>query len=57
LSAIQKHTIASLAEFDDTYKRNLNPHIYKVSVTDRLRDLKLRLLKEHLGERGNSGPA
>jgi nicotinate phosphoribosyltransferase len=57
LTAIQKHTIASLAEFDDTYKRNLNPHIYKVSVTDRLRDLKLRLLKEHLGERGSAGPA
>ncbi|MDR1469530.1 MAG: nicotinate phosphoribosyltransferase [Spirochaetaceae bacterium] len=56
LAAIQKHTLASLAEFDDTYKRNLNPHIYKVSVTENLRDLKLRLIKGYLGERGGSGP-
>jgi nicotinate phosphoribosyltransferase len=55
LAAIQKHTLASLAEFDDTYKRNLNPHIYKVSVTEELRDLKLRLIKEYLGGRGDGG--
>jgi nicotinate phosphoribosyltransferase len=52
LAVIQKRTLASLAEFDDTYKRNLNPHIYKVSVTGKLRDLKLSLIKEYLGERG-----
>jgi nicotinate phosphoribosyltransferase len=48
---IQKHTLESLAEFDETYKRHLNPHIFKVSVTESLRNLKLSLLKEHLGER------
>jgi nicotinate phosphoribosyltransferase len=48
---IQKHTFESLAEFDETYKRHLNPHIFKVSVTESLRNLKLGLLKEHLGER------
>jgi nicotinate phosphoribosyltransferase len=48
---IQKHTLESLAEFDETYKRHLNPHIFKVSVTESLRNLKLGLLKEHLGER------
>jgi nicotinate phosphoribosyltransferase len=55
LAAIQKRALASLAEFDDTYKRNLNPHIYKVSVTEDLRELKLRLIKEYLGERGAGG--
>jgi nicotinate phosphoribosyltransferase len=48
---IQKHTFESLAEFDETYKRNLNPHIFKVSVTENLRNLKLGLIKEYLGER------
>jgi nicotinate phosphoribosyltransferase len=48
---IQKHTLESLAEFDETYKRHLNPHIFKVSITESLRNLKLSLLKEHLGER------
>jgi nicotinate phosphoribosyltransferase len=35
--------------FDSTYKRFLNPHIYKVSITERLRNLKLRLIKDYLG--------
>ena len=48
---IQKKTCASMAEFDETYKRLLNPHIYKVSVTENLRNLKLRLIKEYIGER------
>jgi nicotinate phosphoribosyltransferase len=48
---IQKHTIESLAEFDETYKRHLNPHIFKVSVTENLRNLKLSLIKENFGER------
>jgi nicotinate phosphoribosyltransferase len=53
LTVIREHTLASLAEFDDTYKRNLNPHIYKVSITERLRNLKLELIKKFLGEREN----
>jgi nicotinate phosphoribosyltransferase len=48
---IQKHTLESLSEFDETYKRLLNPHIFKVSVTENLRNLKLSLIKEYLGER------
>jgi nicotinate phosphoribosyltransferase len=48
---IQKHTRESLVEFDETYKRNLNPHIFKVSITEKLRNLKLSLIKEYLGER------
>jgi nicotinate phosphoribosyltransferase len=49
LAQIQKHTAANLASLDGTYKRLLNPHIYKVSVTSKLRDLKLALIKNHLG--------
>jgi nicotinate phosphoribosyltransferase len=40
-----------MAEFDETYKRLLNPHIFKVSVTENLRNLKLSLIKEYIGER------
>ena len=36
--------------FDQSYKRLLNPHIYKVSVTEKLRTLKLELIKNYLGE-------
>jgi nicotinate phosphoribosyltransferase len=41
----------SLDSFDSTYKRLLNPHIYKVSVTEKLRSLKLELIQKHFGER------
>jgi nicotinate phosphoribosyltransferase len=34
--------------FDTTYMRQLNPHIYKVSISDKLKDLKLGLLKKYL---------
>ena len=38
-----------LESFDNSYKRFLNPHIYKVSITERLRNLKLELIKNYLG--------
>jgi nicotinate phosphoribosyltransferase len=44
LPEIQKRAAASLARFDTTYKRFLNPHIYKVSITEQLRNLKISLL-------------
>ncbi|QQO07421.1 nicotinate phosphoribosyltransferase [Breznakiella homolactica] len=50
LAEIQKKVKAGLEIFDSSYKRMLNPHIYKVSVTARLRDLKLDLIKNHLGD-------
>ncbi|MCM1406889.1 MAG: nicotinate phosphoribosyltransferase [Treponema brennaborense] len=37
-----------LASFDATYKRILNPHIYKVSVTEKLKDLKLAFIQERI---------
>ena len=48
LDAIRSHFIADLGTFDNTYKRLLNPHVYKVSITERLRDIKLNLIKSQL---------
>ncbi|MDR2247848.1 MAG: nicotinate phosphoribosyltransferase [Treponema sp.] len=39
-----------LARFDQSYKRLLNPHIYKVSITAGVRELKLMLIKNFLGD-------
>jgi nicotinate phosphoribosyltransferase len=44
---IRAHAAADLETFDSTYKRLLNPHVYKVSVTERLRDLKLELINKN----------
>jgi nicotinate phosphoribosyltransferase len=33
---------------DDTYKRLINPHVYRVSLSTGLRDLKARLIRENL---------
>lgn len=37
-----------LATFDESYKRILNPHIYKVSITEELKDLKLQFISERI---------
>ena len=37
-----------LAYLDSTYKRILNPHIYKVSITEKLKDLKLQFISERI---------
>jgi nicotinate phosphoribosyltransferase len=50
LTEIQRKTQAELDAFDASYKRLLNPHIYKVSITENLRNLKLELIKQFLGE-------
>ena len=50
LKIIQKRVQRELESFDSSYKRFLNPHIYKVSVSTRLRALKLELIKNFLGE-------
>ena len=42
-----------LKAFDESYKRILNPHIYKVSITEKLKDLKVRFIEENLKIRGN----
>ncbi|MCL1815396.1 MAG: nicotinate phosphoribosyltransferase [Treponema sp.] len=50
LKAVQQKVQDDLKDFDQSYKRILNPHIYKVSVTERLRTLKLDLIKTHLAD-------
>lgn len=42
-----------LKAFDESYKRILNPHIYKVSITEGLKDLKVKFIEENLKIRGN----
>ncbi|MBD5408127.1 MAG: nicotinate phosphoribosyltransferase [Treponema sp.] len=37
-----------LASFDESYKRILNPHIYKVSITEKLKDLKIGFIKKNI---------
>ncbi len=42
---------AQLETLDESYKRILNPHIYKVSITEKLKDLKLRFIKDNIAHR------
>ncbi len=44
LEAIRSRVSAGLAALDPTYKRILNPHVYKVSLTRSLHDLKVSFL-------------
>jgi nicotinate phosphoribosyltransferase len=50
LAEIRARTAEELESLDPSHKRLLYPHIYKVSITPRLRDLKLDLIKSHLGD-------
>ncbi|MFP3089127.1 nicotinate phosphoribosyltransferase [Treponema sp. TIM-1] len=50
LKEIQKKVQVGLETFDTSYKRFLNPHIYKVSMTQKLRTLKLDLIRNYLGD-------
>ena len=44
LHEIQAYAASSLEYFHKSYKRQINPHIYKVSLSRRLRDLKMDLI-------------
>jgi nicotinate phosphoribosyltransferase len=50
LEQIKKHAAADLESFDSSYKRLLNPHVYKVSITEKLRAIKLELINNYLGD-------
>ncbi|MCR4790833.1 MAG: nicotinate phosphoribosyltransferase [Treponemataceae bacterium] len=39
---------SQLRNFDATYLRIINPHIYKVSITEKLKNLKLKFIEENL---------
>jgi nicotinate phosphoribosyltransferase len=49
LPEIRAATRAGLDSFDSSYERLLNPHGYKVSITEQLRNLKLELLSRVSG--------
>lgn len=49
LTEIKAHAAADIDSFDSTYKRLLNPHVYKVSITENLREQKLKLIQKYLG--------
>jgi len=51
LDEVKAFACACLDRFDATYKRLLNPHIYKVSITENLRKLKLELIEKNLTRR------
>ncbi len=46
LEEIRTHAQEGLASLDDTYKRIINPHIYKVSISDRLKELKGEMIHQ-----------
>ncbi len=51
LTDIRSRVQSGLDELDRSYKRILNPHVFKVSLTEELKDLKVALMKgrlEHL---------
>ena len=43
----RERMISEMDEFDDSYKRILNPHIYKVSISEKLKDLKLDFINRN----------
>jgi nicotinate phosphoribosyltransferase len=50
LEEIRAHSAGDLESLDSSHKRILNPHIYKVSISARIRNLKLDLIKNYLGD-------
>lgn len=44
----KKHLCSEFDKLDNSYKRILNPHIYKVSITQQLKDLKVSFIKQNL---------
>jgi nicotinate phosphoribosyltransferase len=47
LKTIQQRTKANLTALDDTYKRLINPHVYKISLSEKLKDLKFSMIAEY----------
>ncbi len=46
LRAIQERVAELLSGFDESYKRQINPHIYKVSLSKKLKDMKTEMINE-----------
>ncbi len=50
VSELRSRVRDTLDLFDGTYLRLLNPHVYKVSISTELRDLKLAFIDRHYRE-------
>ncbi len=50
LEEIRGRVIEGMHRLDDSHKRLLNPHIYKVSISNKLRDLKFNLVDERMNQ-------
>ena len=50
LPEVQARAGREIDLLDDTYKRLINPHVYRVSLSDTLNDLKSRLIRENLAK-------
>ncbi|MGA2614159.1 MAG: nicotinate phosphoribosyltransferase [Spirochaetia bacterium] len=50
ITAIRSKACNELDLLDDTYKRLINPHVYKVSLSDKLAAMKTLLVKENLAD-------
>ncbi|WKC58178.1 nicotinate phosphoribosyltransferase [Borrelia sp. P9F1] len=46
LENLRNRVQSDLKKIDHTYRRIINPHVYKVSITENLRNLRNRLIKE-----------
>lgn len=49
LSEIRDRSILNVKSLDDTYKRLINPHVYKVSLSAKLKELKFSLMRSAAG--------
>ncbi|HUX21039.1 MAG TPA: nicotinate phosphoribosyltransferase [Spirochaetia bacterium] len=49
LSEVRTRAISGVKSLDDTYKRLINPHVYKVSLSTRLKELKFALMRSAAG--------
>jgi nicotinate phosphoribosyltransferase len=49
LAEIQAHARRNLDSLDQTYRRIINPHIYKVSISDSVKNTKGEMLEKYLG--------
>ncbi len=50
LLSIRSRTQAELVRLESTYKRLINPHVYRVSLSDRLGELKARMIRDTLSQ-------
>lgn len=54
LAQVRAAAIRNLASLDDTHRRFINPHIYKVSLSNGMKDLKFGLMKRARADTNNS---